>query len=89
MVPVAKAKEEEKEYDILRHTLVPKHEIMDAAQVKELLAKHNITAAQLPKILTTDAAVKAIGAKEGDAIRITRNSPTAGSTTYYRVVQKE
>jgi DNA-directed RNA polymerase subunit H len=89
VVPVAKVKEEEKEYDILKHSLVPKHEIMTADEIKELLTKHNITAAQLPKILNDDAAVKALGAKEVDVLKITRNSPTAGVTTYYRIVQKE
>jgi len=88
VVPVAKEKEEEKEYDILKHILVPKHEIMTAEQVKEVLAKHNITVIQLPKILSTDAAVKATGAKEGDVLKVSRNSPTAGTTTYYRLVQK-
>ncbi|MEM5814313.1 MAG: DNA-directed RNA polymerase subunit H [Candidatus Aenigmatarchaeota archaeon] len=86
---MAKAREEEKAYDILKHSLVPRHEVMTADEVKELLIKHNITTAQLPRILITDAAVKAIGAKEGDVLRITRSSPTAGTTTYYRIVQKE
>jgi DNA-directed RNA polymerase subunit H len=89
VVPVAKVKEEEKEYDILKHTLVPKHEIMPAEEIKELLTKYNVTTAQLPRILASDAAVKALGAKEGNVLRITRNSPTAGTTTYYRIVQKE
>jgi len=88
-VPVAKVKEEEKEYDILKHTLVPKHEIMPAEEIKELLVKHNITTAQLPRILASDAAVKALNAKEGNVLKITRFSHTAGVTTYYRIVQKE
>jgi DNA-directed RNA polymerase subunit H len=89
VVPVAKEKEEEKEYDILKHSLVPKHEIMTTEEVKEVLVKYNITTAQLPRILTTDATVKATGAKEGDVLKITRASPTAGVTTYYRIVRKE
>jgi len=87
---VAKVKEEEeKEYDVLNHTLVPKHTVMTAEEVKEILTKHNITAVQLPRILNSDAAVKAVGAKEGDVLKIVRNSPTAGITTYYRIVRKE
>lgn len=90
MVPVAKAKEEdEKTYDILSHTLVPKHEVMGAEEVKEILAKFNITINQLPKIFTTDGTVKAIGAKEGDVLKVSRPSPTAGKTVYYRLVVKE
>jgi len=89
VVLVAKEKEEEKTYDILQHVLVPKHEIMTADAIKELLLKYNITTLQLPRIVYTDATVKAIGAKEGDVLKITRFSPTAGTTTYYRIVQKE
>ena len=89
VVPVAKAKEEEKTYDILSHTLVSKHEVMSAEDVKAILTKFNITINQLPKIFTTDAAVKAIGAKEGDVIKISRASPTAGKTVYHRLVMKE
>ena len=85
---MAKKKEEVKEYDILKHLLVPKHAILKEDEIKEVLKKYNIKIQQLPKILTTDAAVKAIGAKEGDVIKITRESPTAGSTTYFRLVKK-
>ena len=72
--------------ELFEHFLVPKHEILSEDEVKELLKKYNVTKDKLPKILVTDPAVKAIGAKVGDVIKIERESPTAGISYYYRVV---
>jgi DNA-directed RNA polymerase subunit H len=75
--------------DILNHELVPKHEILAAAEKKELLEKMGITERQLPKMLDTDPVIKKIEAKPGDVIRITRKSLTAGETVYYRLVAEK
>jgi len=66
--------------------LVPKHEILSEEEKQKLLEKFNISLKQLPKILVTDPCAKALGAKPGDVIKITRKSPTAGEYYYYRVV---
>lgn len=66
--------------------LVPKHEILSEEEKQKLLERLNISLKQLPKILVSDPCVKALGAKPGDVIKITRNSPTAGKYYYYRVV---
>lgn len=79
---------EENKINILKHELVPEHVILKNEERKELLEKLNATPNQLPKILTNDAVVKAIGAKEGDIIKITRKSQTAGRSIYYRIVSK-
>ncbi len=71
---------------ILEHQLVPKHEIMTDEEVRALLKEYGVTLEQLPKIFSDDPVVKAIGAKKGQVLRITRNSPTAGEYYYYRVV---
>ena len=76
----------EKKINILKHTLVPKHKIMNEKEVEELLKKYGVTKDKLPKILASDPVVKAIGAKIGDVIEITRKSPIAGEAKYYRVV---
>jgi len=68
--------------------LVPKHIILNDKEKKELLEELKVKPKQLPKILTKDPVAKAIGAKEGDILKIIRNSPTAGKTTYYRIVVK-
>ncbi len=51
-----------------------------------MLARHNASAAQFPFVLDTDPIAKEIGAKPGDLVKVTRNSETAGSSTYYRYV---
>ena len=79
----------EKKIDILKHRLVPKHRIMSEKEVEELLKKYGITKDKLPKILASDPVIKAIGAKIGDVIEITRKSSVAGQTKYYRVVVRK
>jgi len=68
---------------------VPEQVIMKDDEKKELLERFKIKPLQLPKILTTDPVVKAIGAKEGDILKIIRKSPTAGTSEYYRIVVKK
>ena len=75
-----------KEKDILLHELVPGHEIMPTEDVEVLLLKLKLTVQNLPKIIESDKVVEAIGAKVGDVLKITRNSPTAGTSLYYRLV---
>jgi len=79
----------EKEYDILKHELVPEHILLKEEERKKLLEELKILPQQLPKILTTDPVVKEIEAKEGDVLKIIRKSQTAGETTYYRLVSKK
>ncbi len=78
----------EKELNILKHKLVPEHIILKEEEKRIVLDKYRITEEQLPKIATNDPAVKEIGAKAGNVIKITRNSATAGESIYYRVVVK-
>lgn len=79
----------EKEIDILKHELVPKHIILNEEEKKEVLKNLQIESQQLPKILTIDPVVKEIDAKEGDILKIIRKSPTAGESIYYRIVSKK
>lgn len=77
-----------KEFDITKHSSVPKHELLDEKDRDETLKKFGITLRQLPRMLETDPMAKILNAKIGDVIRITRKSETAGESIYYRVVIK-
>ena len=79
----------EKEFSILDHELVPQHIVLSKKEAEEVLKKFNIQPEQLPKILTTDPVVKAIGAKKGDIIKIIRKSKTASKAIAYRLVVEE
>lgn len=74
--------------DILQHNLVPEHTILSEEEAQEVLNDLNVRVDQIPKILPTDPVVKAIGAKLGDILKITRKSETAGVFVAYRVVRE-
>ncbi|MBI4393599.1 MAG: DNA-directed RNA polymerase subunit H [Euryarchaeota archaeon] len=73
-------------FDVMKHALVPRHEIVSQKEFNELMTRYKIVADQLPKILTTDPVVKAIKAKPGQLVRIKRDSQTAGQAIAYRLV---
>jgi len=62
------------------HILQPKHTKLNEKEADELVQKLNVSKAQLPKILSTDAGLPE-GCNVGDIIKIER---TTG--VYYRVV---
>ena len=75
-----------KNIDIRKHMLVPEHSKLTKKEIQKLLEKYNITLNELPKILSIDPAIEKLNVKPGDVIKITRDSPTAGVSIYYRVV---
>ena len=72
--------------NILEHETVPKHEVLSPAEQKEILTRFDVTKDKLPKIFSSDPIAKAVKAKSGDIIKITRRSPTAGESIYFRAV---
>ena len=73
-------------YNILTNNLVPNHEILDEFSKKEIATEYNITKdSQWPEISRFDPAAMAIGLRPGQVTKITRNSPTALETKYYRL----
>ncbi len=76
-------------FDIRDHELVPEHEILSEEEARSILEKYNISKGQLPKILSKDPVVKKIKAEVGDILKITRKSPTSGTSTIYRVVTED
>jgi len=75
-------------FDIFTHELVPEHVICPEDELKELLLKYRIKRRHLPKILASDPAVKAVGAKPGQVVKIFRSGDVAGETIAYRLVIK-
>jgi len=73
-------------FNIFKHKLVPKHEILPPEEAKKLLEKYRMKPHQLPQIKASDIVAIAIGAKPGDVLKITRNSVTAGKYISYRYV---
>ncbi len=73
-------------FDIFEHALVPLHEVLTEEERKEVLEQYKVQPHQLPWIKVSDPAVKAVGGKPGDIVRITRDSPTAGKYVSYRYV---
>ena len=73
-------------FDIFEHALVPFHEILSEKEKNALLAQFKVKPYQMPQIKSGDPAVKAIGAKPGDVLKITRKSTTAGEHITYRYV---
>ena len=73
-------------FKVDKHILTPKHSKLGEREKAQLLEKYHVTSKELPKILKTDAAIKDLDAKLGDIVKITRKSPTAGESMFYRVV---
>jgi len=73
-------------FNIFEHVLVPKHEIVAQEEREKVLGEYRVQPYQLPRLRASDPAAKAIGAKPGDIVRVTRDSPTAGKYVSYRYV---
>lgn len=76
-------------FDLFEHKLVPMHEMLEEDEKQDLLTRLRVHPYQLPQISSADPAVKAIGAKPGDILRIIRKSPTAGEHVAYRYVVEQ
>ena len=79
-----------KKIDVLLHKFVPQHLLLTKEESQELLEKYHIELTDLPQIFEKDPVAIAIGAKEGDIIRIVRDSHTTViNIDYFRYVKKE
>nr|AIF00806.1 DNA-directed RNA polymerase subunit H (rpoH) [uncultured marine group II/III euryarchaeote KM3_139_C07] len=76
-------------FDVKKHVLVPEQKKLNDKEKAALLEKYYISINNLPRILTKDKAISDLKVKEGDVIKVTRQSSTAGVIEFYRVVVNE
>ena len=73
-------------FNILDHSMVPKHEKVSKDEMERLVKELNImNPSQWPEISMTDPVAQAIGLRPNELCKITRKSPTAGESFYYRL----
>lgn len=78
------------QFNILEHTLVPKHTVLSNDEIKEVKETYNISNNnQFPTISRFDPPVMAINAKPGDIIKIERSCKNSISSNYYRLCINE
>jgi len=74
------------QFNILNHSLVPPHRVLNDNEVKEVMLKYNITdIIQFPDISRFDPVAQVIGLRPGNVCHIVRPSKTAIEANYYRV----
>ncbi len=75
-------------FDIFVHDLVPQHEIVPKEEVEKIVKEYGIQVNQLSMLKESDPVARAVGARAGEVVKITRKSPTAGVLVAYRYVIK-
>jgi DNA-directed RNA polymerase subunit H (RpoH/RPB5) len=76
------------QFNILNHTLVPKHRVLNEKETIEFKQKYNITDdLQIPDISRFSPVSQVIGIRPGEICEITRHSKTAINTLFYRRCQ--
>ena len=74
------------QFNILKHTMVPKHRILSNNETDVVMKRYNITQKMnFPEISRFDPVARAIGIRPGDICHITRPSKTAIEADYYRI----
>lgn len=73
-------------FNISKHSLVPKHEVIkDENEIEELVNKFNLkNKLQFPIILKTDPMAKYMNIQSGQLMKISRISPSSGDNIVYR-----
>lgn len=80
----------ELQVNISKHRLVPKHEpVTDEAEIVKIMAAYRLRSRyHLPIIHSNDAMARFLGLQPGQLVRISRQSPSAGTYVLFRCCQK-
>ena len=78
--------EKELAFNITKHSLVPRHELLSEEEKQQVLEMHQATAEQFPRLYISDPVSKYYGYQLGQLIRIHRKSESAGNYSHYRLV---
>ena len=74
------------QFNILEHSLVPPHRVLNDDDVDIIMKRYNITSkVQFPDISRFDPVARVIGLRPGQVCEIIRPSKTAISAPYYRI----
>lgn len=74
------------QFNILNHSIVPKHRTMTDSEVKTVMEKHNLSnIKEFPDINRFDPVAVAIGLRPGKVCEIIRPSKTSIEGMYYRI----
>jgi DNA-directed RNA polymerase I, II, and III subunit RPABC1 len=73
-------------FNISKHNLVPKHEVIkDQTEISELVKHYNLKSKlQFPIILKTDPMARYLNVQSSEIVKVTRVSPSAGESILYR-----
>ena len=78
--------QEDLRFNVLNHVNVPLHAKVPEEEVPAILERFGIQLEQLPKIRADDPAARVVDAQQGEVVKITRKSLTAGHHVAYRLV---
>jgi DNA-directed RNA polymerase subunit H (RpoH/RPB5) len=74
------------QFNVLKHILVPTHEVLNPSQDLEFRKRYNINNdRELPNISRFSSVAMAIGIRPGQVCKITRPSKTSINTNFYRI----
>ena len=73
------------QFNILKHTMVPKHRILNEEEKQKIIAKYNILDDNIPPISRFDPVAQVIGLRPRQYCEIVRPSKTSITSLFYRI----
>lgn len=71
--------------NISKHSMVPKHIILNDDEINEVCDKYNITRKNMNHILIQDPMAKFLGLRLGQVVKVNSCNPIVGNTVSYRI----